>query len=204
MKLFSSIVMLITSALIFTAQEKGTYKVEDLVSKFKSTDAFTRRIAFEEFEKRVPAADRADALSDMWELANSQQQRNVPSTILAYLLEPHHEGPLWNQRLRDHVLDVGNSGDPIMKRLVINVLKQQKDHVARSRLLSFLEDQDDGIREAAIMEISRWDDSYSILSAYVKLNERKKERAASVKKAKFFLNKHPAKQRGGRHFQDLR
>jgi HEAT repeat protein len=192
-RLVGLMIIAICCARIVYAQEPAVFDIEKLIAGFSSTDSLSRRIAFDEFDKTVSPSERATVLSDMWERVQQTKQHKTRLTILAYLTDPHPGGTIFNDRLRNHILEAGNDPDPDMKRLVINVLVEQKSADTRSRLLRFLQDEDDDIREAAITEISRWDDSESILKKYVATNQGRKERTSSVRKARFFLSKQKPK-----------
>ena len=165
--------------------------IRDFVPKFGTTDSLARRVAFEEFDKRVAPNKRAELLSAMWEFVKSNpKQADVRPTILAYLIGKGQRKQMpWDDSLGKHVFAASKGSNPEMRRLVLNVLARTKIPAARKQILSFLKDEDDSIREAAIIEIARKTDYQSVLSAYVKENEGKKERRDSVRKAKFFLSK---------------
>ena len=174
-----------------SADAERMFVVRDFVPKFGTTDSLARRVAFEEFDKRIELSKRAELLSEMWEFVESDpEQADVRLTILAYLIGEGQSGQMpWDDSLGKHVFAASKGSDPEMRRLVLNVLARTETPAAHKQMLSFLKDEDDSIREAAIIEIFRKSDYQSVLSAYVKENEGKKERRDSVRKAKFFLSK---------------
>lgn len=186
---FLIIPVIYTSTIL--GQTGSASMMKDFVSKFNVTDSLARRVAFEEFDKRVELSERAELLSEMWEFVESDpEQADVRLTILAYLIgEGQREQMPWDDSLGKHVFAASKGSDPEMRRLVLNVLARSNTQTSRKQMLSFLKDEDDSIREAAIIEIFRKSDYQSVLSAYVKENEGKKERHNSVRKAKFFLSK---------------
>jgi hypothetical protein len=193
MKLFRVMFLLITLAM-GTACTPSTLvpmgnesTVRDLASKFNTIDSLSRLIAFEEFDKRVSPNERAVVLAEIWEAA--PEQTNVRLSVLAYLISGDQKQMPWNDRLEENVIAASTDANPEIRRLVLNVLIKRMTPDAQEQILFFLEDDDDSIREAAIIEIAQWDDSQSVLESYVKTNQGKEERLNSVRKAQFFLEK---------------
>lgn len=173
--------------------------VKDLALQFNTIDAFARLIAFENFEKRVPPHERAALLDEVWAFVEDKPElADARLSVLAYLISKGQEQMPWDDRLEERVLAASKDEAPEVRRLVLNVLIARTPPASRNQalsfrerdpILSFLEDKDDSIREAAIVEIAQWADSRPVLEDYVKANERKDEWRDSVSTAKFFLNK---------------
>lgn len=157
---------------------------------FAMEDGLARISAFERFEKEVAPADRAAALSDLWESVEGKPEADaVRASVLAYLMSQPAQKMPWDARLGRHVAEAGKAKSPSLRRLSLNTFVRRGPDAAKQETLSFLDDTDDSVRELAVTEVSRWSDGKVILRDYVTKHGQSAKHKGSVSRARFLLDK---------------
>jgi hypothetical protein len=167
-----------------------TKLVKEFLVSFETDDAFSRAVAFESFEKQVPTQDRPLVLTEIWQAAEKQRKQSlVPASILAYLVRKSATEMPWNSQLQTLIESAATRTELTLRRLSLNVLRQSGRPDVRPTIQRFLADPDEDIRDLALSAVSQWENSTTILQAYVESNQDKPEREQSVRKAQSLLAK---------------
>jgi hypothetical protein len=156
---------------------------------FGTGDALSLCHAYADFEKAVPAAERASALERLWTMGERDALSGARSSVLGYMISRPGDAMPWSDALRGRVLLGAKDKDPLVRRMALNVLSLRGTPEVKPYLLDYLDDPSDELRELALMRVSRWPESVDIYTRYVKAHKGDPARARSLKKAEFFLDK---------------
>jgi hypothetical protein len=185
--LFLSVLIVVNSNLGY---QDDLVKIRKFAEKFESDDSLSRVMSFEEFDKEIPATERAEFLVKVWDFVkDSKTETGVRLSILAYLVGKEPDQMPWNDNLRDRVMDAGKSKEVKARRVALNTLIKRKQLELRSQILSFLNDENEDVRELVLVEISRWPNAEQLLESYIRTNTNRSARSKSVNRAQFLLNK---------------
>jgi hypothetical protein len=175
--------------------ETSPTEIKRLADLFKTQDGLARLIVFEKFEKSVPPGERAGILSKMWDTNKDDLGPSTRMTVMAYLVGKATNQAPWDPGLQDRIFSAAKHPNKDMRQMTLNILVHRNSPELRTRLLEFLEDPDDVLRAAVLIEFGRRPDGVTILKDYVKTHQGKKDRAASLLQARFFLKKAQRKPR---------
>ncbi len=162
--------------------------VQRFVKTFNTTDPLAGAMAFQDFEKHVPPAQRMDMLAQMWAQEADKEAPLMRLGILDYLINKTTHVPVGAPFVQD-LLEARRHSDPLIRRSVLHILRRGTEPQFRNAVKDYLEDPDDGLREEALIEMRHWPNSRAVFEDYVKKHRKKKSRARSVEKAKYFLKK---------------
>lgn len=173
------------------AQAQGGTAMDARLTAFATHDGLARAVAFDRFDKEVPAAARADALVAMWSAADARPDRDLArESILAYLVgKSVHDLP-WSDALRALAKSAAVSPAAEQRRLALGaMIKRDGATEMRDPIVHALDDQSEPVRDLAIGEVARWPDHQALLSGYVKRNQSKKAHANTLERARFLIQR---------------
>ncbi len=163
---------------------------ERFMDYIATDDAFSRIIGFDYFDKTVPDSEKATALSRTWELAKDRKDKSaIQKSILSYFISHPQESELWSEEMKNNVLSISSDKDPVTRKLCLNALSSRADSSLDSSIVKFLNDDDEIIRENAIIMISKWSNGKTVLQDYMIKNRDNKTLEKSLQKAKFLIEK---------------
>jgi hypothetical protein len=161
------------------------------LAPFSTDDGMARLIVIQQFEREVAPADRATALAEIWNAAGARTERDrVRASVLAYLQgKPPAELP-WTPELRQIVHQAARDPELRLRRLALTTaIRRGATTDMRDDFVRALDDSDELTRDLAIGEVARWADHRPLLQGYVQRNSGKKAHEATVKRARFLIEK---------------
>lgn len=162
----------------------------EMARRFEADDGLGLVAAFAAFDKAVPAAERTAELERLWSSEEAARRPAVRASVLAYALSRP-----WEEGRRSLILRGAGDKSPLVRRTALHGLVRPEFTDARARVLAYLDDPDDPLREAALIHVSAWPDAQDVMARYAAAHRRDKTRARSVGKADFFLEKAQRKER---------
>jgi hypothetical protein len=91
------LMILLLLAAVPVAAQLSTSAVKTWVQEFNHDDSFARAVAYEKFEKEIPAADRAAAWIQIYDA--SIRTSEARKTLLVYLLSRDSAAAPWNETI---------------------------------------------------------------------------------------------------------
>ena len=147
----------------------------------------------EDFNREFPKDNQADVLAEVIERSAKEAKDTLILAQAIYFLETfvHSDGSRpWNQRLEDVLLAQAHHADPSVRIALASFLIRRHDPQQRGLILSFLDDENDDVRNRVLDEINRnkWSDALSIDSEYIARTKPEGTHHKSVVSARQYTN----------------
>ena len=146
-----------------------------------------------DFEKSFPESDQADVLAEIIERsATTPGNINVLSNAMYFaetFVRPDGSKP-WNQRLQAALLAQAQNSNPRVRSRLAGFLISRHENEFRKRILSFLKDDDNEVRQDVINGIIKdhWPDALEICRQYILRNGSIPNYRGSIICAKRYTN----------------
>lgn len=167
--------------------------MEKWLAPFATRDAFAHLVAFEKFEKEVPASDRTATLVALWDAAakEKESQRDlIRGSIIGYVATRGTAVLPWTDALKKLVKDATRETSADVRGTALAAIVNRGAAIEmRDEIVRSLDDSNEMVRDRAIDIVDRWPDRAKILQDYVHRNESKAAQAATVERAKSLIKK---------------
>jgi hypothetical protein len=151
-----------------------------------SIDALGTAVAMKDFNQAVPATERADVLTQLWETQGTLGQIGVFNYLLSTT------PMVWSPTLAQHLKEAASASDPETRRLAINVWKLRPVAESRAVLIAALDDPLESNRMNAMHAIGVLPERDTLLKEYVKRHASDKDRTNSTRLAQAIVDRKTA------------